>query len=261
MKIISWNVNGLRAVERKNELQNCIQNYDPDILFLQEIKGTADKFSKYLTDNPEYNTLYHSAEKSGYAGTGVWIKKSFSNDFEFIPCMPQNPVPGEGRISRVDFTKEGADYSLLGVYFPNGGKSAEAFEAKLKFYDAFLGYVNQIRKEGKKVIWCGDINCAHNEIDLERDKENRKSIGFLPVERAWIDRVHKELWSDVFRTLYPETVVYSWWDMITKARDRNVGWRIDCFFLATPDLSQVKRIEYLTNQMGSDHCPVMLELL
>lgn len=260
MKIISWNVNGLRAVERKKELQLCIEKNDPDILFLQEIKGTADKFSKYLTDNPDYHTCYHSAEKAGYAGTGAWIKKSFVDDFQFITSMPNNPVTGEGRISRVDFIKDDIEYSLLGVYFPNGGKSAEAFESKLKFYDQFLMYVNQIRDQGKTVIWTGDINCAHNEIDLERDKENRNSIGFLPVERAWLDRVHEQVWCDVFRKLNPETVIYSWWDVFTKARDRNVGWRIDYFFVSTPDMGKVKNIEYLNDQMGSDHCPVLLEI-
>lgn len=267
MKIISWNVNGIRAVERKGELDNLLEIYDPDILLLQEIKGKAEQFSKDLNHHDVYDQWYNSAEKPGYSGTGVWVKKSFlgnegtrKQEVTFSTSFPENPNKNEGRVSRLDFDYEGKRYAVVGVYFPNGGKSKEAWNQKLVFYEKFLHYVNNIRSDGIECIWGGDVNCAHNEIDLERDKENQNSIGFLPEERAWLDEVVREKWVDVFRHRNPETVVYSWWDTITRARSRNVGWRIDYFFVDQTFESTVKNIEYLNDQMGSDHCPVLLEI-
>lgn len=260
MKITSWNVNGIRAVERKKELNKFLKTYDPDVFFIQEIKAQKEQLSKELTEHPEYVQFYHPAQKPGYAGTGVWIKKpilntSQENTLEFWTGMPDFE-DDEGRISRIDFD----EYSILGVYFPNGGKSPEAWEGKLVFYEKFLEYVNTLRREGRKVIWCGDVNCAHEEIDLARPKDNMKSIGFLPEERAWITKVIKNGWIDVFRSLQAEKVMYSWWDVISRARLRNVGWRIDYFFVDEKLMGQVKNIEYLNNQMGSDHCPVLLKI-
>lgn len=261
MKIISWNVNGIRAVERKKALQELLKDQSPDILLLQEIKGTIDKFSKYLTDNPDYETFYNSAEKPGYAGTSIWVKRNLNiSNITFETSFPNNPNGDEGRISHIDFEKAGKPYSIFGVYFPNGGKSQEAFDLKLIFYDRFLEHMNTLREQGRTVIWGGDVNCAHNEIDLTRAKENQNNIGFLPVERAWLDKVHNEGWYDVFRKTYPDKIIYSWWDVITRARERNVGWRIDYFFVDEKYFPEVKNIEYLNDQMGSDHCPVMLEI-
>ena len=140
------------------------------------------------------------------------------------------------------------------------GKSLEAWERKLVFYDQFLKHVDELKENGRMVIWAGDINCAHEEIDIARAKENKNSIGFLPEERAWVSKVIAHNWVDVFRRQYPDTVMYSWWDMLTRARTRNVGWRIDYFFVDKKFLPKVKKIEYRNDQMGSDHCPVMLEI-
>jgi exodeoxyribonuclease-3 len=158
--------------------------------------------------------------------------------------------------SRVDFQ----EWSVLGIYFPNGGKSPEAWEGKLVFYDHFLEYVNSLRNEGRKVVWAGDVNCAHEEIDIARPKENEGSIGFLPEERAWVTKVIENGWDDVFRKMHPDSVVYSWWHVISRARDRNIGWRIDYVFLDSLLFPKVTNIQYLTDQMGSDHCPVMLQI-
>lgn len=270
MKIISWNVNGIRAVERKKALQEFLEEHNPDIFCIQEIKGTVDKFSKFLVENPTYESFYHSAEKPGYAGTGIWIKKQFlesiraDNPAISVSNFSQNFHTGmdnfqdtEGRVARFDFIKSAQKYSILGVYFPNGGKSKEAWEGKLVFYDKFLAYVNRLRKDGRIVLWGGDINCAHEEIDLARPKDNLKSIGFLPQERAWISRCIEENWVDVFRKKFPEkTEVYSWWHVLTKARARNVGWRIDYWFCDRNFYDQLQSIRYLSKQMGSDHCPV-----
>jgi exodeoxyribonuclease III (xth) len=146
------------------------------------------------------------------------------------------------------------------VYFPNGGKSEEAWHGKLVFYEQFLEHINQLRSQGRRVIWCGDVNCAHEEIDIARPKENKDSIGFLPEERQWMTKVEEHGWRDVFRTKHPDAVVYSWWHVLSGARKRNVGWRIDYIFVDEPLLTKVQDIHYRTEQMGSDHCPVVLEI-
>ena len=261
MKIISWNVNGIRAVERKGELLHILEKQDPDILLLQEIKGKANQFSSFLIDNENYFQHYHSAEKPGYSGTGIWIKKHILVENFTIGMLPHHNNDTEGRVARVDIRHEDKQVSILSVYFPNGGKSEQAFQDKLVFYEQFLEYVNHIR-ERNECIWAGDVNCAHNEIDLARPKENRNSIGFLPVERMWIDKVIANDWIDVFRSHYPEEVCYSWWDQKSRARERNVGWRIDYFFVNQQFYSQKSiKIKYLNEQLGSDHCPVVFNFV
>ena len=263
MNIITWNVNGIRAVERKKELQNLIEKYDPDVLFLQEIKGKKEQFSKYLTQNEKYRQYYHSAQKPGYAGTGVWIRHSVLQNVSHIKFdmhVPQAPNADEGRVSHLSFTSNKKIYDLISIYFPNGGKSDIAWDEKLVFFDRVLEYMNSLRKLGHEVIVGGDMNVAHTEIDLSRAKENEGKIGFHPRERAWVDQVIKDGWVDTWRAKNPgATEVYSWWDMITRARERNVGWRIDYFFIDKDSLKRVKNIVYLSEQMGSDHCPLMME--
>ena len=267
MKIISWNVNGIRAVERKNELETLLNTYDPDILLIQEIKAKEEQLSAIIKKHNQYEQFYNSAEKPGYAGTAVWVKRNF-NPGSTAGIQESNPSwkfetsmtdfdDTEGRIARVSFNK----YEIIGIYFPNGGKSPEAWEGKLVFYEKFLSFINKLRDQGKTVIWAGDVNCAHEEIDLARPKDNKKSIGFLPEERAWISKVIKNKWVDVFRKANPNKKdIYSWWHVFTRARARNVGWRIDYFFVDEKDFSKIKNIQYLNEQMGSDHCPVLLEV-
>jgi exodeoxyribonuclease-3 len=256
MKIISWNINGIRAVEKKGELEKFLQNENPDIFFLQEIKAQKNQLSKFLTEHSEYHQYYHSAEKPGYSGVGAWVKKSI---FPVAPAV-QTGMPGwndsEGRIITLDFDK----FTAIGGYFPNGGKSEAAWAEKLVFYEHFLGYVNDLRKSGKMVIWCGDLNVAHNPIDLARPKENEGNIGYRPQERAWVTKVVDNKWTDVFRSLYPEKVSYTWWHMISNARARNVGWRIDYFFVDVNDMKKVKSAPHINSQMGSDHCPIVLDM-
>ncbi|MCF7905893.1 exodeoxyribonuclease III [Candidatus Gracilibacteria bacterium] len=263
MKIISWNVNGIRAVERKGELEKFLGIYNPDVFLIQETKAQESQIKPLREKYAEYEQFYECAEKAGYAGTSIWVKNRL-RDYETTRSQEGirffAGIPGyndtEGRIARVDIE----DWSILGVYFPNGGKSPEAWKEKLVFYEKFLEYVNSLRLQGRKVVWGGDVNCAHEEIDLARPKENKNSIGFLPEERAWVTKVVQNNWSDVFRTLHPDSVAYSWWHLISRARERNVGWRIDYFFLDSAFMPQVKNIAYLNEQMGSDHCPVKLEL-
>ena len=263
MKILSWNVNGIRAVDRKGNLSEFLDTYEPDILFIQEIKAKEDQLEKlkFRERYDGYFQYYHPAEKPGYAGTAVWVKKSFLDEEEISFYTGMNDSDDtEGRISRVSFRKDNKDFELLGVYFPNGGKSPEAWDGKLVFYEKFLNFVNYLRDNGKTVIFTGDINCAHHEIDLARPETNRKSIGFLPEERDWISQWISHGWIDIFREKYPTKVMYSWWHVISRARARNVGWRIDYFFVDSKSRDICKNIEYLNDQMGSDHCPVLLEI-
>jgi exodeoxyribonuclease-3 len=264
MKIITWNVNGIRAVERKCALQELTGKYSPDILFLQEIKGKREQFSKYLTKNEEYEQFYHSAEKPGYAGTGIWVEGEFFNaleNVEFKTSVPKAPNMDEGRVSHLFFMLDGKKYDLLSIYFPNGGKSDDAWKEKLMFFDRVLDYMNDLRERGHEVIVGGDMNVAHKEVDLARPKENDGNIGFHPDERAWMDKVMVDNWSDVWRSKNPKALdIYSWWDMKTRARDRNVGWRIDYFFMDKNSSDNIKEIRYLNEQIGSDHCPLLLEI-
>ena len=265
MKIITWNVNGLRAVERKGELENLMGLQKPDFLFLQEIKGKKEQFSDYLTVHPEYDQYYHSAEKPGYAGTGIWMRNEFASTKEkktnFNTQVPDAPNHDEGRVSHLTFLHNKKIYDVLSIYFPNGGKSPKAWEEKLIFFDRVLDFMNNLREQGHVVIVGGDMNVAHEEIDLARPKENDGKIGFHPDERAWMDKVITDGWVDVWRAKNPDAVdVYSWWDVYTRARDRNVGWRIDYFFIDKKNLKNVETIEYLGEQLGSDHCPLLLQL-
>jgi exodeoxyribonuclease-3 len=275
MKLITWNVNGIRAVERKGELEKLIQMYDPDVFLVQETKCKAEQVSVLDTTYPKYTKFYVSAAKAGYSGVSAWVKqknshRSTETDSEsqekkyFSDIQFKTPKIGtfddEGRIVETTFEHDAKKYAVIGCYFPNGGKSDEAWQGKLVFYDQFLEYVNNLRQQGYNVIWGGDVNCAHNEIDLARPKNNNGKIGFHPLERRWMDKVIKNNWSDIWREKNPDTVdVYSWWHVITRSRARNIGWRIDYWFCDRVLFSDIKKIEYLTNQMGSDHCPVLLE--
>ena len=153
------------------------------------------------------------------------------------------------------------DFVLLNVYFPNAGRGHDRLEYKMEFYDAFLEYIEKFRKKGKSVIFCGDVNTAHEEIDLARPQANEERTGFLPEERAWIDEVVTAGYIDTFRHFYPNKKdAYTYWDLITRARDRNVGWRIDYFFVSHDLANQLKGAAILSDVYGSDHCPIFLEL-
>lgn len=264
MKIITWNVNGIRAIERKGEMQAFIDRYAPEVFMIQEIKGTRDQFSEYLTGHTGYRQFYSSAGKKGYAGTGIWISEHVAEkagEVLFSTEIPHAPNADEGRLSQLTLTKDDERWELLSIYFPNGGKSQQAWQEKLEFYDRVHDYINQLRGPGSFVLVGGDMNVAHTEIDIARPKENDGKIGFHPLERAWMDRLAEDGWVDVWRDRNPQvTGVYSWWHMISRSRERNVGWRIDYFLTDRRNMPRVKDVEYLTEQMGSDHCPLCISL-
>ena len=263
MRIISWNVNGLRAVERKGNLSEFLSSFSPDIFLLQEIRSQAKQVLEIREKYLDYEQFYYSAKKPGYAGTAIWVKKNLNVKVgKFFTGFPADfeIIDREGRISRLDIQINQKKFAIFSVYFPNGGKSPEAWEYKLKFYAKFLKYINILRQEEIECIWAGDVNCAHREIDLARPQSNQGKIGFHPLERQCIDKFIEDGWRDIFRDKFPDKKeVYSWWHVISRARERNVGWRIDYFFADKNFAKKIQNIAYLSSQMGSDHCPVMMK--
>jgi exodeoxyribonuclease-3 len=252
IKLISWNVNGVRAAYNKGFL-DWLAKESPDILCVQETKAAVEQLSEDLLSPPGYRSYWHSAKKKGYSGVAVYTKTAPIS----VDCsIGIKRFDDEGRLIRVDY----GGFVLFNVYFPNGKKDKERLDFKMDFYDAFLDCIDSVRREGRSVIFCGDVNTAHQEIDLARPKENEKASGFLPVERAWIDKVIQRGYVDAFRSLHPDRVAYSWWDLKSRARERNVGWRIDYIFVVQEMLSRVERAYILSDVMGSDHCPVAAEL-
>lgn len=241
---------------------------------MQEIKATTDKLTEDLLSPTSYVAYYNPAEKPGYAGTWVWIHSRVfeTYDVEFLSSFPWDPNWNEGRVAHVQMKKKEipgktdiADIEtvidIFGIYFPNGGKSEQAWQEKLVFYSEFAKYMDELRDQGHMVLWGGDINCAHHSIDLARPKENDGKIGFHPSERAWLDGRVRDWWHDIWREKNPNmTEVYSWWDPVTRSRERNVGWRIDALWCEDILHAKIRNIEYLPNQMGSDHCPMSIDI-
>ncbi len=254
MKLISWNVNGLRAVAKKGFLE-WLYRASPDILGLQETKAEAEQLPEEVRMPNGYHAYFaHSKGRKGYSGVALYTKQK-PDLVEYGIGIPR--FDDEGRIIIGHF----GELVLLNVYFPNGGGGSERLQYKLDFYDAFLSYIEGLRKKGKKVVFCGDVNTAHEAIDLARPKENEKNTGFLPEERAWIDAVTRVGYTDAFRKFFPtKEGAYSYWDMKTRARERNVGWRIDYFFVSSEILPSLSGAGIMSEVEGSDHCPVWIEL-
>ena len=252
MRIYSWNVNGIRAVQ-KNGFIDWVLSEQPDILCLQETKIQGDQLTDELKQIPGYQAYFSFAERKGYSGVATYVKGEPLS----VQYGIENPVfDREGRILITEYP----EFTLLNIYFPNGQKDDTRLRYKMEFYEAILAYCDQLVAQGKKLVICGDYNTAHKEIDLKNPKSNEKRSGFLPEERAWMDKLVAHGYVDVFRHFNPDLVKYSWWSYKFKAREKGVGWRIDYHFVSENLLSRVKRAEILDDVMGSDHCPVMIEL-
>lgn len=253
MKIISWNVNGLRAIAKKGFL-DFLKEESPDICAIQEIKAKEDQLPPNVLSPEGYHAYFNPALRPGYSGTAIYSKKE-ANSVKKGLKIERFDI--EGRILETEFE----NFTLLNIYFPNGKMSPERLDYKLDFYDACLEYFDKLIKEGKNLIIVGDYNTAHQEIDLARPKQNEKSSGFLRIERDWLDKLVSHGYSDCFRHFHKEDPDhYTWWSLRTAARARNVGWRIDYAFTNTAFLPKIKNAYHLPNQMGSDHCPVVVEL-
>jgi len=252
LEIISWNVNGIRAVANKEALK-WIDERQPDILCLQEIKALPEQIPTDLFKT-NFSTLnVNSADKKGYSGTAVYshLTPEYTNNRHDID------LEREGRIIEQDY----GDFVLFNVYFPNGQKNDERLALKMKFYDDFLTYCDKLRDEGKSIVICGDVNTAHKEIDLKNPKANSKTSGFLPIEREWMDKLVDHGYVDTFRYVHGDKEQeYSWWSYRSGARAKNVGWRIDYFFISD-DLTEVLEDAFILQEVtGSDHCPVGIRL-
>jgi exodeoxyribonuclease III len=257
LKFICWNVNGIRAWSKKGCMEWVLAQ-KPDFFCIQETKAHPDQLTADLLNPPGYMSYFeHSKLKKGYSGVAVYTKVK-PEKVEFDLFLKGEKAPDhEGRFVALHYK----EFVLINCYFPNGGGAPERLEYKLKFYDAFLEYVLKLEKQGLNVIFCGDVNVAHTEIDIARPKENANHVGFLPVERAWVDKVISKDFTDTFRYLNPDARnAYSWWDMKSAARDRNIGWRIDYFFVDKKLISKVKKAEIHSDIYGSDHCPISIEM-
>jgi len=251
-RFISWNVNGIRAVARKEALK-WVDNDTPDILALQEIKAEAEQIPNNLFAHQYKNIFVSSSHKKGQSGVALFtdITPTYTSNCYEVDILK------EGRINEIHFD----NIAFFNVYFPNGKRSNERLEYKLQFYDRFLQHIEALRKKGMDIIFCGDVNTAHKPIDLARPKENEEISGFLPIERAWIDKLIKSGYIDTFRYIHgKELNQYTWWSMRTRARTRNVGWRIDYFFVSNSLKERIIDAGILSQIDGSDHCPIYLEM-
>jgi len=250
LKIVSWNVNGLRAISKKGFI-DFIGQGDFDIVCLQEIKVHKDKIPDELRSIGEYFSYFSCALRPGYSGVAIYSKlKPSGSEQSFVIGR----FDDEGRIIRLDFK----DFTLFNTYMPNGGRDKKRLAYKLDFYDEFLKYLQNLIKSGRNIIVTGDINTAHKPIDLARPKQNVNNTGFLPQERAWIDSLLDAGFYDAFRLFNDEPGYYTWWDYKTRSRQRNVGWRLDYFFISQNLKNRALNSLILSDVMGSDHCPVLL---
>lgn len=254
MKLLCWNVNGIRAALGKGFL-GFLEREEPDALCIQESKIQIAQLTQEMLNPLGYYSEWVSAERPGYSGVATFSKgKAKSVQKE----LGNGRHDGEGRLLLTEF--EG--FTLVNLYLPNGGQGDHRIAYKLDYYDELLDFLERLRKQGHNLVICGDFNTAHTEIDLAHPKENEDVTGFLPVERAWLDKFIAAGYVDTFRHFHPdEPENYTWWSYRTAARKRNVGWRIDYFFVNKEFLPHVKRSWILSEVEGSDHCPIGLEII
>jgi len=254
MRIVSWNVNGLRAVHRNGFWEAFLRGAKPDIFCLQEVKAEPEQLPEEVREVGGFSAFFAPSKlKKGYSGVALYSR---IEPLSVIYGMGIKEFDDEGRLIGAEYD----DFWLLNVYFPNGGRGPERLDYKLRYYEAFLAFCEKLRKE-KAVIFCGDVNTAHFPIDLARPKENQNTTGFLAIERKWLDEVVDAGYVDVFRQFHPKQAdIYTYWDTFTHARERNVGWRIDYFFAVKEFIHNIKKAEIHGDIFGSDHCPISITL-
>jgi len=255
IRILSWNVNGIRAVHKKGFL-NWFAGTNTDILCVQETKAHEEQLPEELKFIAGYKSFFCSGERKGYSGVAVFTRENPLSVNKWFENRKFEKFNNEGRLLITEYP----GFFLFNIYFPNGKASPERLKYKMDFYDAFLDYVNRLKKSGVKIIICGDLNTAHKEIDLARPKQNSTVSGFLPEERKWMDKFIADGYIDTFRMFNQKPDNYTWWNQITHARERNVGWRIDYFFVSENARENVKNVFILSDVMGSDHCPVGIDI-
>lgn len=251
MKLATWNVNGIRSVAQKGFTQ-WLSDLNPDLVCLQETKARPEQLESSLQNPHRYHGFWHSAEKAGYSGVVIFSKKE---PVSVRIGLGKAEFDREGRVITLEFP----DFFVVNAYFPNSQRDHARLGYKLKFCDEMLFFLNGLALK-KGVLLCGDLNIAHREIDLKNPKENQNNAGFLPEERAWMDRL---LWSgyvDGFRKFNTEPEQYTWWSYRPTIRERNIGWRLDYWITHQDFAGRLKRVTHQPQVLGSDHCPVVLEL-
>ena len=251
MKLVSWNVNGIRACIKKG-FREYVEAEQPDVLCLQETKAQEEQLELDWVHELGYHTTFNSAVKKGYSGTAIWSK-----------IEPKKVALGlgieehdrEGRVITATYD----DFHLVTVYTPNSQRALKRIEYRMEWDAAFLDHVKKLNRR-KPVIFCGDINCAHKEIDLANPKANKKNAGFSEQERAGVDRIEAAGFLDSFRQFDESPGKYSWWTVRVNARERNIGWRLDYFWVAKKFWDRVESATIRDDIFGSDHCPVEIEI-
>lgn len=252
MQILSWNVNGIRAID-KHGFYPWLQQTSPDILCLQETKADADHLPNDLRDIPGYHAYWVAADRKGYSGVATLTKPqptAVHTGFN----IPE--FDNEGRILITQYPA----FTLFNIYFPNGKQNKQRLDYKMRFYDAFLTFIDTWRDTHGHVVIVGDVNTAHQEIDIARPGPNSKISGFLPIERHWMDTFENHGYTDTFRHFHKEPDHYTFWDRRTNARERNIGWRVDYIYVDTAFLPNIKNAYIMPDVMGSDHCPIGINL-
>ncbi len=257
MRIISWNVNGIRAVEKKGFI-DWIRAESPDALCLQETKARPDQLSDELkapvdADGQVYKSFWASAKKPGYSGTAIYSREEPRD----VRVMGVDDFDAEGRVIQADFPA----FTLISAYFPNSQDAGARLDYKLAFCAAMLQTCDDLVAKGRHLVLCGDYNIAHTAIDLARPKDNEGNPGYLPEERAWMDKFTAAGYADTFRLLHPGLKdQYSWWSYRQRAREKNIGWRIDYHCVDQSFMGQVTASIIRPDVLGSDHCPVQIDV-
>ena len=252
VKLLSWNVNGIRAVTKKDEFWDWFESTDADIISFQEVRATEEQIPEKLIE-ADYHTCFNQAEKKGYSGVGTFSKTEPVN---VTLGLGVEELDHEGRVLKIEYP----DFILYNIYFPNSGMNAKRLDFKVDFCNALLKQLIELKNEGKNIVITGDYNIAHHPIDVYNPKNCEGKSGYLPEERAWLDELEKAGFIDTFRMFDEGENNFTWWSYRTRARERNAGWRLDYFYVNEEIKDKVKSAGILADIYGSDHCPVTLEL-
>ncbi len=253
MELVSWNVNGVRSIYKKNFLKWFLQT-NADLVCMQEVKCHPEQVAEEEFLHPGgFHSFWHPAEKPGYSGLVVYSR---TEPLAVTAGLGLPEFDSEGRVLSLEFK----DFTLVNAYFPNSQREHTRLPYKLRFCAAIFAHLEALRAQGKNVLICGDFNIAHKEIDLKNPKSNQNNAGFLPQERAWLDDFIKSGYTDTFRQFEPGPGHYTWWSYRPGVREKNIGWRLDYFFSNQEFSDRLQSAAHLSTVMGSDHCPVFLKL-
>jgi exodeoxyribonuclease-3 len=252
MKILSWNVNGIRAAAQKGFL-DWFETEQADVVCIQESKAFSNQLEEKLIHPGGYHSFWHSAQKPGYSGVAIYSKKEPLR-LQYGIGIPE--IDSEGRVLIAEFH----NFALINTYFPNSQRDGKRLDYKIQFCAKMLDFLTGLKNQGKNVVLCGDFNIAHREIDLKNPKSNVNNAGFLPEERAWMDHFLNQGYIDSFRHFEPGPGHYTWWSYRPGVREKNVGWRIDYFVVNQEFKDALGEVRHQPGVKGSDHCPVLLQL-